>query len=132
MRTLQYCDCFADVFTAEDGRNFLILGDGIYPTANHIVTGFPGGALSFAQRCFNDDVSTSRAAVEWGFGRLTSAFPHLKDWNKQRLLGRNHAIGKKMFVGVFLMNCANCMYSSITPHAYGCPPPSLRKYLYGF
>lgn len=124
--------CVSETFMTADGENFLILGDGIYPTSQHLVTGFPGQALSEAQRSFNRDVNTGRASVEWGFGRVKMAFPFLKDATKFRLRGHNHAIAKTVFVAVFLMNCANCLSGSIASKSYDCAPPSLRSYIKAF
>lgn len=108
-------------------RNFAIYGDPAYPLRPLLMRPYCGARLTEQQQRFNEEMSTVRQAVEWGFGKVISLFAFLDYKKKQKLLLQD--VGAMYKTAVLLTNCHTCLYESQVSQFFGVEPPVLEEYL---
>lgn len=110
-----------------NGLQLCIYGDPAYPIRDYLQSPFKGANLNEDQLAFNRSMSSSREAVEWGFGKILSQFAFL-DF-KKNLKVFLQPVGVYYILGAILANCHTCIYSSQSSEYFGVEPPTLEEYL---
>lgn len=107
-----------------------LYGDPAYPISNYIEGPFRESAvgLTDVEKLFNEDMSSVRIAVEWGFGEVVQQFAFL-DFYKNLKIGLQ-PVGTLCTVGTLLTNCRVCLgHGGKVADFCGIPPPGLEMYL---
>ena len=110
------------------GCDYQLYGDPAYPLSPYLGAPFPSTILlNGAEAQFNVDMSRSRIAVEWGFGKVKGNFAYL-DFEKGMKPYLND-IQRYWPVAQILTNCHTCLYGNQTSNYFNLPPPQLEVYL---
>ncbi len=105
-----------------DGRQLAIYGDAVYPVRPWLFAPFPEHNAHFTpqKKAFNAAMSPIRAAVEWGFGKLTMYFAFINFYTNLKL--HLQLLGHYFQVATLLANCHTCCYGSEVSTYFGLPP----------
>lgn len=110
------------------GRTYQLYGDPAYPLSPWLSAPFQDpGLLTAAEARFNEDMSSARVAVEWGFGKIKVNWAYL-DF-KKGMKPYQCDIQKFWPVAQILTNCHTCLYGSQTSNYFDVLPPRLEVYL---
>ena len=110
-----------------DGGVNAICGDPAYAIDQQILCPHPDNALTPDQEEFDKQMSTVRAAVEWGFGKVTKLFSF--NAFKRNLKIHLQPVGLYYAAAVLLTNCHTHLYGNQISKFFGLKPLSLDGYL---
>ena len=119
-------DLIKDI-SSTNGETMCIFGDSAYAFRRYLVTPFKGANLTRMQKDFNCNMSSLRACVEWGFGKITNIFAFLAFHKNHKVYLQ--PIAKYWIVAALLCNCHSCYYGSQTARYFEIFPPSTKDYL---
>lgn len=116
-------------FTIFGERSYVIYGDKGYglrqlllrPYTQQEVVGHP------EREQFNNNMSSLRVAVEWGFHKIIQEFAFLDLKKNQKIFLQD--IGPMYITSMLLTNCHTCLYGSQTQTYFNVNPPQLETYL---
>lgn len=110
-----------------EDEKFVIYGDPAYPLQELVLKPYSTRNISLQEKRFNNDMSSVRQAVEWGFGKVLSLFAFLDFKKNQKLLLQD--LQSMYFTATILTNCYTCLYKNQTSHYFNIEPSSLEEYL---
>lgn len=108
------------------GQPLCIYGDPAYPLRLHLQAPYRNSHLIAEQQSFNSSMSTTRAAVEWVFGDISTYFA-LLNFKKNLKIGLS-PVGKLYSIGAQLRNALTCLYGNTTSTFFNLDPPTIEEY----
>ena len=109
------------------GKTYQLYGDPAYPQSPWIGGPFRHAHLDFAESQFNAQMSSTRIANEWGFGRIKLLWAYLDFENGQKIYLND--VKKYWPVAQILTNCHACCYANQVSDYFEMKPPLLKDYV---
>jgi nuclease HARBI1 len=110
-----------------NGPVYALYGDLAYPQSIWLLGGFVNPARDSPEALFNQTMSASRIAVEWGFNHITLKWRHVDCTKSMQVF--KQPIAQQYINCAFLTNLINCYYGSQTSKYFGGRPMDVDAYL---
>ena len=107
-----------------NGDPYVLYRDPACPVRRHLLASFRGAQLSLALQKFNRDMSSVRASVGWGYGKIVQYFTFMDFSKNVKVLLQ--PVGKLYCVAALLTNCHTCLYGSQTGRYFGVVHPNSK------
>jgi DDE superfamily endonuclease len=111
-----------------NGPVYAVYGDLAYPQSIYLFGGFFAAVPGTAEAIFNQQMSSARIVVEWGFNNIVQKWSHL-DFRRSMQIFKQ-PIAQQYVNCAFLTNISNCFYGNSTCKYFGQDLPSIGLHDY--
>lgn len=126
-RVLQESGLIAEIQELIPNGDYKMYGDCAYPWSPWIEKGFLQADPNSPEAAFNNDMSSARVAVEWGFSGLLNQWTFLNFTNSMKVF--LFPVGQYFVNAAFLQNLRTCYYGNLINDYFALKPMTIDEYL---